>query len=179
VTLASFLSSTLFSPVVSAIAALLGAIIGGIFVLAAQGNERRNARRSATRALALELLTNCHAIKAFALTVSNNPGRTIGPGLFPKVVRCTFDQNLPLIARFLKFDDLRRVAAPYSGGGYGAYVMLDALISNKPQPLDQVGLDIVNSTSIMFLDALEVLKEKVLTKKEAKQFENEGIGLAP
>jgi len=174
----SLLSSLLFSSIVSALPALSGAVIGGLFVLAAQCNERRHTRRCAARALSLELLTNCQAIKAFAITVSQKPGEAIGPGIFPKVVRNTFDQNLPLIALFLKFDDLRRVALPYSGAGHGTYAMLEALVSMKPQPLDQTGVDIINCTSIMFLDALEVLKKKVLTKKERIEFENKDLDFA-
>ncbi len=153
---------------------LLGALIGGVAVWLAQKREQRVAMRGAGRALAMELLDNCYAIKAFAITVAQNPGRTIGPGILPKITRNTFDQDLPLIASLLRFDDLRRVARPYSLG-YGPYMMLDALVSARPRVLDQAGLNIVNDTSIMFLDALKVLEKKVLTKSERSKFEKEGI----
>jgi len=153
---------------------VLGALIGGVSVWLMQKREQRIARRGAGRALTVELLNNCYAIKAFAITVAQNPGSTIGPGIFPKITRNTFDQDLPLIASLLRFDDLRRVALPYSVG-YGPYTMLDAVVSARPQVLDQIGLNVVNQTSIMFLDALEVLSKKVLTKRERAKFDNEGI----
>jgi len=157
------------------ISAVVGALIGGVSVWIAQRREHRVTMQGAARALLLEMLVNCHAIKAFVTTVAQNPSMTIGPGIFPKVIRNTFDQHLPLVARLLQFDDLRRVARPYTAEGYGSYVMLDAMISAKPQALGPAGLKIINDTSIMFLDALEVLEKKVLTKTECAKFENEGI----
>lgn len=153
---------------------LLGALIGGVSVWLAQKREHRIAMRGAGRALAVELLNNCYGIKAFAITVAQNPEKTIGPGIFPKIARNTFDQDLPLIASLLRFDDLRRVARPYSVG-YGPYTMLDAMVSAKPQALGSIGLKVVNDTSVMFLDALEVLEKKVLRKGERSKFDNEGI----
>jgi hypothetical protein len=108
------------------------------------------------------------------MTVAQNPGTTIGPGIFPKITRYTFDEDLPLIANLLGFDDLRKVARPYSVG-YGPYMMLDAMVSARPQSLGQDGIRVVNDTSIMFLDALDVIEKKVLTKAERFKFENEGI----
>ena len=145
------------------ISAVVGALIGGVSVWIAQRREHRVTMQGAARALLLEMLVNCHAIKAFVTTVAQNPSMTIGPGIFPKVIRNTFDQHLPLVAR------------PYTAEGYGSYVMLDAMISAKPQALGPAGLKIINDTSIMFLDALEVLEKKVLTKTECAKFENEGI----
>ncbi len=166
--------SNLVDALTGGVFVLVGALIGGVSVWLAQKREHRLATRGAGRALAVELLSNCYAIKSFAVTVAQNPGKTIGPGIFPKITRNTFDQDLPLIASLLRFDDLRRIARPYSVG-YGPYMMLDALVSAKPQPLNPIGLKIVNDTSIMFLDALEVLKKTVLTKRELSKFENEGI----
>jgi hypothetical protein len=161
--------------VMNLISGVIGALIGGVSVWTTQRREHRVTMRGAARALLIEMLVNCHAIKAFVTTVGQNPSMVIGPGIFPKVIRNTFDQHLPLVARLLRFDDLRRVAQPYTAEGYGSYVMLDAMISAKPQALGPTSLKIINDTSIMFLDAFRVLEKKVLTKKERAKFENEGI----
>src|SRR5260370_30951166 len=106
--------------VMNLISAVIGALIGGISVRLAQRTEHRVIMRGAARALLLEMLVNCLAIKAFVITVAQNPNLIIGPGVFPKVVRNTFDQHLPLIARLLQFVDLRKVARPYAAEGYGS-----------------------------------------------------------
>jgi hypothetical protein len=153
---------------------LVGALIGGVPVWLLQRREQRITRKGAGRALAVELLNNCYQIKAFVLTLAQNPGTTLGPGILPKITRNTFDEELPLIANLLRFEDLRKVARPYSVG-YGPYVMLDAMVSARPQPLGPTGIKVINDTSIMFLDALDVIERKVLTKRERNKFQNEDI----
>lgn len=153
---------------------LLGALIGGLSVSWAQRRERQAAARGVGRALALEMLNNCHSIAGFQMALANNPGLVLGPNIFPKVARSVFDQHLPSLAQLLKFDDLRRVALPYTAG-YGPFLMLEAVIVAKPQSLKAEGLKIVKDTAEMFLDGLDVLENLVLTKQGREKFENEGI----
>lgn len=154
---------------------MLGALIGGAAVWFAQWTEHRHAERGVARALTIEMLNNCHATTAFKMVSTNNPHLVPGPGIFPKIARSVFDQHLPTLAHFLKFDDLRRVTLPYTGPGYGAYLMLEAVVVAKPQPLDVKSLKIISDIGAMFLDAVDVLKSSALTKKELEEFENEGI----
>ena len=154
---------------------MFGALIGGFSVWYAQRTEQYQAATGVGRALVVEMLNNSHALRAFAMTSANNLGSVPGSGIFPKLSRSVFDQHLSALAYLLKFDDLRRVTLPYTGAGYGTYLMLEAVILAKPQPLDTKSLKTISDIGLMFLDALDVLKPFVLTKKECKKFENECI----
>lgn len=160
--------------IISGVFTLLGALIAAMPVWYVYRKQQRQAMRAAGRALCLEMYVNCSGLKAFVLTLRSNPNVTLGAGVFPLILRTVFDQHLPTVANLLTFDDLRRVARPYTAG-YGPYVMLDAMVSQKPQALDGAGLHIINQTSIMFLDAMDIVKRVVLTPKELEQFENEDL----